>query len=207
MHEFEVRKLNEENEELKAKLEEVSRKADEETNKRTKAEAEMKQGQEVIEMLRRSLGSRSMSRTEARKEEAPQRGSREDRRSRVWCWDLSRPGGCQYGSACRYLHPDFHEAPTRVRAEQGRGATWPPASLGCGMAGQQPIRMSQQSMRLMMNQQQMVEQQRMMSQQMMMNQQKVMSQQRMMSHQQGPQQQVVVVQWQPRMVYRWPTSQ
>merc|ERR1719319_217119 len=95
--------MQEENDELKEKVEEITRKADEETKKREKAEVEVREGLELIEKLRRSLESMDVAR--AAREEASDTGSRASWRSRVRCWDLTRPGGCQYGARCRYLHP------------------------------------------------------------------------------------------------------
>ena len=112
VNEFEIEELKEENEQLKEKVDELTSKAEEETNKKEKAEAEAEQGKEMIKMLERRLESMNVAKREVRREQRASRGeepletcSRVGRRRRVRCWDLSRPGGCQYGARCRYLHP------------------------------------------------------------------------------------------------------
>ena len=97
MYEFKMEEMEAENEKLKEKIEEMSKKAKEN-------EVEIKRGEEEIKMLKRMMESSDM-RSSVRVEEDSLSGGRVSRRSRVRCWDLTRPGGCQYGSRCRYLHP------------------------------------------------------------------------------------------------------
>ena len=176
----------------------MTKKASNEATKREKAENDVKQGLEVIAMLRRSLEARSMTVAEARREERREErrvepsstGSREDRRSRVRCWDLTRPGGCRYGDRCRYLHPVQVEE-VEV-SEQRQGFLHPlamvrearGAMVGGEVASQQLLQkqMMSQQMRMgmrMTNQQypgswQNTMNQRMMSWPYMMGQQKMM---------------------------------
>ena len=111
MYEFAMNEMKEENEMLKAQVEEMTEKADMEKKKREEAEEERRRGQETIEMLRRSLVGMDVTRTVS-----PSRWvDRRSRRSRERCWDLARPGGCRYGARCRYLHPEVEV----VRAEEG----------------------------------------------------------------------------------------
>ena len=133
MHEYAMNEIKVENENLRVKVEEMTKRAEEETIKREKAEEEIKQGQELIRSLRRSLASRGMK-GEVRREEAPYISRR---RSRVRCWDLTRPGGCRYGARCRYLHPGVEV----VRAEESQ-QDFPvaPAMAGGQVYGQQQPR-------------------------------------------------------------------
>jgi len=182
MHDYAMKEMKEENENLKVKVEEMTRRADEETIKRENAEEEMKQGQEVIKSLRRNLASREVEGV-VRMEEASFTSSRRSR-SRVRCWDLTRPGGCQYGARCRYMHPglevvraednqqDFPVAPAMVT-----GVRW-------AMAGGQVYRQQQPMwwINQQMNQQKNQQMNQLMKQQMrpMINQQMMMSQQMQM---------------------------
>jgi len=101
MHEFKLKELDAEIEKLNVKVEEMTRKAEED-------DVERKQRNEEINMLRRKLegSGEDVERVVMRREEASLSGSRVRRRSRVRCWDLTRPGGCWYGARCRYLHPE-----------------------------------------------------------------------------------------------------
>ena len=171
MHEFAMNEMKEENDKLKAKVEEMTVKADEKTKKREEAEVEMRQGQDMIEKLRRSLESMNVTRVAGEE-------SRVDRRSRVRCWDLTRPGGCSYGARCRYLHPvEVVRAEDYMSREEGEGRIlgykeqmrrrqeqqdFPEARARVrrwreGMACQeQPMMMMNLQMRSMMNQQQLM---------------------------------------------------
>ena len=120
MHDFAMNEMKDENDKLQLMVEESTRKADEETTKREKAEEEVKQGQELIEKLRRSMESMDVARVV--REVPSDMGSRVDRRSRVRCWDLTRPGGCSYGARCRYLHPvEVVRAEDYMSREEGEG--------------------------------------------------------------------------------------
>ena len=101
-----IKKLNEEVKEkerkiemLEKKLDEALRKVGEESNMRAKAEAEVLRSQKNIENLMRIV--------EKERSASPGRKGRESTGSvdRVECRDLSKPGGCKFGSRCKFLHP------------------------------------------------------------------------------------------------------
>ena len=186
MHEFKLKELDAEIEKLNVKVEEMTRKAEED-------DVERKQRNEEINMLRRKLegSGEDVERAVMRREEASLSGSRVSRRSRVRCWDLTRPGGCQYGVRCRYLHPGQVEEEEVSQRQQGflhslamvRGVRG--AMVGGNVASLQLLQQQQMSQQMRMwplNQQRTMTNtqypaswnQMMMSQPNMMSQQKVM---------------------------------
>ena len=128
VNEFEIEELKEENEQLKEKVDELTSKAVEETNKKEKAEAEAEQGKEMIKMLERRLESMNVAKREVRRE---QRASRGAGWSRERCWNFSRPGGCRYGTACRYIHSGLEEGvrATTNNQQMEQGFWQPPAMV------------------------------------------------------------------------------
>ena len=119
--------LKDENMELKAKVEEMTKIVEEESMKRVKAEAEVKREKEMVDKLLSIMVKRSTERTESREEETL--GSREHRGRREECRDLGRPG--MEGRACRYDHVVREEvARTEVRSpQQEQGFLQPPTMV------------------------------------------------------------------------------
>ena len=187
-NEFLMEALKEENEELKEKFEELKEKAVEETNKREMVEEETRQAKEMIKMLEMRL--ETLNRT--RREETSGEACRVVRGRRRRCWNISRPGGCRYGAACRYIHPVAEEVVratvSNQRLQQGFGQ--PPSMVrrwrGTMVGGSST--MVRDSCTMVMGQQQphmwwwetQMKPMMMMNQQSMMNQKIMMSQKRMM---------------------------
>ena len=111
--------------EAEKKLVEMTRKLGEESNLRVKAEAEVVRIQKMSDNMVRIMEKKDSGVTEERREEGT--ASREERK--VWgiCYDLSKPGGCRFGSRCKYEHP----------AEQGRRGGAGEQGRGRGGAGEE----------------------------------------------------------------------
>ena len=101
-----IKKLNEEVKErekkiglLEKRLDDAVRKVGEESNLRAKAEAEVLRSQKNIENLMRIV--------EKERSTSPGRRGKESTSNseRVECRDLSKPGGCKFGSKCKFYHP------------------------------------------------------------------------------------------------------
>ena len=94
--------------EVEKKLEEMTRKLGEESNMRVKAEAEVVRIQKMSDNMVKIMETKDSRVSEVRREEGA--ASREERKARGVCYDMSKPGGCRFGSRCKYEHP----------AEQGK---------------------------------------------------------------------------------------
>ena len=96
---------------------EMTKRANEEANKRVEAENKMKIMEKNLENLTKIMEMEKEKR-EAEMRQQQQAGSREQPSQGRWgqgggqhgqgrniCRDLNKPGGCNWGSACRHIHP------------------------------------------------------------------------------------------------------
>ena len=111
----EVKEKNKKVEENDRKMSELMKKFSDETNNRSKAEAEVVRAHKMIDYLQEMLEERKVTGGTTVNEGRPNTLNTVPVRTR--CTDQDFPGGCKYGDICRYAHNQGREELKIVKTE------------------------------------------------------------------------------------------